>query len=263
MEKTALFCDIGNSTLDLIETDFCSYEAFKIPTGDPRRMKDIFETFKDSKRPLHAYISSVDKKGLANLTHVLAELRISSSLLTHARMRMFCKANGYTVSNVDILGTDLFCDIVARKSEKGMIVIDLGTASKILYLNARKEFLGGQIFPGLSSFPEILSVKTDLLGRNELVLDPALVSLETKESISSGAINGGAALIVKMVEEIRKLYQDPDCEVYLTGGNGYLVKKRLLGFGLSEMKTDAHLVNEGLARIYGFENVLSFQEEIR
>jgi type III pantothenate kinase len=258
--KNYLFADVGNTATDMIFTDFKTFVHSKVGSKDKLGIRRELNKYVSSYPNLEVYVSSVDSVGLKILTHQLKELGLSIFVLTPSRMAQFCKKNKYKVSNVSFLGSDLFCDIVSRDSANGLIVVDLGTASKILYIDSNKNFKGGQIFPGLLSGPAILSQKTDLLKNFEIQENPPLLSLKTETSISSGIINGTAGLVKSMVEAIKKEYDDPNCQVLLSGGNSRYIKKELSRLGLSDFETDKNCVTEGLARIYGFESYSLFKE---
>jgi pantothenate kinase type III len=260
--NTCLFADVGNSTTDIVVTDFTMFKTYKFNSRDRVRIRKMGEDLLNIHHTIQAYISSVDILGLTVLTKQLEFLKIPYYTLTPSRMEHFCLDSHYDVPNIQILGKDLFCDIVSRDENTGLIIIDLGTASKILYIDKQKRFQGGQIFPGLYSAPSILSQKTDLLKNIELIENPPLLSLKTDESISSGVINGTAGLINSMVKAIREKYQDPEAKVILTGGNGKLVNEQMKEFGFTDFETDLHLVTEGLAHIYGFSDFTFFKEEI-
>ncbi len=258
-----IFADIGNTTIDIIFTSDTGFKYEKIYSSDLEKMKKTVAERSSEFEKNIAYISSVDKRGLNNFLTVIKALGIESQILDSEKMKEFSYLNNYRVDNIDIIGPDLFCDIVSVPTDKGLIVIDLGTASKILFLDKNKILHGGSIFPGICSFPEVLQIKTDLLGKNDILKDPSLVSLNTKESISSGAINGTACLLVKMVEEIKKQYDAKDALVYLTGGNANMIINHLRKFGLTDFISDMHLVNEGLARIFGYQEYQKMKEEIK
>jgi type III pantothenate kinase len=256
-----LFVDIGNTACDFLATDFQALKKrYKIAVTDfPLISKTMVALFKKYQNTM-VYISSVNKPLQQNLFKLLNSRHVDYHLLDSSVMSAFCKKNHYTIPNISILGADLFCDIIAKESPKGRIVVDLGTATKILYLTQDQVFQGGQILPGLYAFPEILYQNTSLLGKNPLMERPHLVSLDTREAISSGAINGQAALISKTVEVLREKAGLLSLPVTFTGGNTPLIWEALKTFGLPDAGYDRNLVLEGLARAYGFAGYASLAD---
>lgn len=245
-----LFADIGNSTIDFLSFDEEKRETKKIDTHNRESILSYLSEF-NNKKNLSITISSVNSDGLNAIMDFLSsyqgEKRIF--LLSPESRKSYAESNHLKVDNVSFLGSDLFCDIIAEENKNGQIIIDLGTASKILYLSKDNVFYGCSIFPGLSSFPRTLNRTTDLLERVNLRSTPKLVSLETKECISSGAINGGASLIAGMVNARKREYGCKDADVYLTGGNAYLVKDNLSRFELTGFTYDPYHIRKGLRRL--------------
>ncbi len=247
-----LYADIGNSTIDFLLLNQNEYSIEKV---DTRSRKNIFAFVEKQKNLSEAYVSSVNYAGLLNLKDALNTYFPSCVLhtLDADTMMKYAKDNDIKVDNIDILGSDLFCDIVKNSHSKGMIVIDLGTASKILYLDKDSYFRGCQIFPGLASFPEILHSKTDLLKNSPILTNPPLVSLKTEECISSGVINGVSSLISGMVKAIKTEYKNPESEVVLTGGNAYLIKDHLKTWMSDDFVYDLGHTLKGLVKISGHD----------
>lgn len=247
-----LYADIGNSTIDFLSVNGSSFSVEKVRT---RSKDDIFEYIEKAEDIQEAYISSVNSSGLQSLKEALS-CRFPSCkvrFIDQASMKEYASNHKIKVDNIDILGSDLFCDIIAEDNKTGMIVIDLGTASKILYLDKNSCFKGCQIFPGLSSFSEILHAKTDLLKDSPIIINPPLVSLKTEECISSGVINGVSSLISGMVDAIKKQYDNSEAKVILTGGNSYLIKDTLKNWMKDDFIYDVYHTLKGLVRISGHD----------
>lgn len=245
-----LFADIGNSTIDFLSFDEEKIETKKIDTHNRESILSYLSNFQDKQR-LSVTISSVNSDGLNAIRDFLSSYQGEKKLflLSPESRESYAKANRLKVENVSFLGSDLFCDIIAEENKNGQIIIDLGTASKILYLSKENIFYGCSIFPGLSSFPRTLNRTTDLLERVNLRSTPKLVSLETQECISSGTINGGASLIAGRVNARKKEYNCEDADVYLTGGNAYLIKDNLRRFGLTGFTYDPYHIRKGLRHL--------------
>ncbi|MBS7383916.1 MAG: hypothetical protein KIG79_01565, partial [Bacilli bacterium] len=83
-----------------------------------------------------------------------------------------------------------------------------------------------------------------------LLTHPPLLSLKTEECISSGVIHGTIELLSGTVAQIKERYQNPDCEVILTGGNAKLILEVLREKPSFEYVYDERHVIHGLVRIH-------------
>ena len=248
-DTVSLYADVGNSTIDFLAINGNEGKARKVDTHDKGAVFSYLSQFKD-KSQLSLTISSVNQEGLSAILEFLSSYQKTKNifLLSKESREAYAAKLKRKVDNLSYLGTDLFCDIIAEENKTGEIIIDLGTASKILYLSKENTFYGCLIFPGLSSFAEVLDKKTDQLGRVSLIPSPALVSLNTAECISSGTINGGASRIAGLVKARKEKYGCKEAAVYLTGGNAYLVKDRLARFGLKDFTYNPYHTRKGLRR---------------
>lgn len=245
-----LFADIGNTSIDLLFKT--SEENFlKFNPKQPEILKEYLEKLSSDFNLEKFYISYVNKQNLKILTDAIKEVFVDSTVVIVDRemMKNYCSRHNLTVNNLDILGTDLFCDIISKNNKNGQIIIDLGTAGKILYLSKENVFYGCLIFPGIPSFPEILTAKTYLLEFQNIDSNPPLVSLDTKECISSGALNGTSALIASMIKAIKEEYHCPDADIFLCGGNGKWIKEILPRFTKENITYDELHIIHGLIRL--------------
>ena len=250
IQKLSIYADIGNSTIDFLCFDGENRELNKTDTHNREAILSFLGQFKD-REEITVTISSVNSEGLSAIEEFLSSFSGKKTvyLLSPEKRAEYSIAHHLKVDNVSYLGSDLFCDIIAEENTDGQIIIDLGTASKILYLSKDNVFYGCSIFPGLASFAKTLNRTTDQLGRVKLRESPKLVSLNTEECISSGTINGGASLIASFVHQRKIEYRCPNADVYLTGGNAYLVKDILPRFGLNQFTYSPLHIRKGLRRL--------------
>jgi type III pantothenate kinase len=247
MKETYLIADIGNTTIDLALYDGLGIEKVKITNQNQKQIEEQLTKWKGNNIQ-SCLISSVNKEGSENLILSLNQQEIPFEIITPKMMDDFANQYGYTITNTSYLGTDLFCDIIA-KEEVPQIIIDLGTVGKILYLDRDKIFHGCAIFPDIRRIPQMLEQSTDLLENYGLSKNPPLVSLKTEECISSGAINGVACLVVSMVKQIKKKYDAFDSQIILTGGDSHYVSALLEDFGLEDVIYDPDLSIKGMIRL--------------
>ena len=138
------------------------------------------------------------------------------------------------IENPEELGVDLYCDIVegyqlANKAHCPVLVIDLGTASKMMLVHEDGLFNSCVIIPGIEISKKTLSSSTAQLPFYEVLkVKKVTEARNTIEVINSSvyyahveAING---LINRIENEIGK-----SCKYILTGGSAPLVEKDIKG----------------------------------
>ena len=145
------------------------------------------------------------------------------------------------------LGADMCCAGVAAKVfyELPCIVIDLGTASKVLAVNERGDFLGGVISVGVEMAFRALSSGTaalPLISGGEV---PHAIGTNTTDSMRSGVILGMASMIDGFVDRFTEEMGSVK-SVIATGGYSPLV----MPYCKSEMIYDADLLLKGMLAIY-------------
>ena len=123
------------------------------------------------------------------------------------------------VDHPNQVGADRVCNVVAGVALYGtpLIVVDFGTATNFDVVNARGEFVGGAIAPGLLVAAEALISRGARLFRVELVCPKDAIGRNTVTNIQSGVMYGYAGLVDGLVERMRQEL-DGDVKVVATGG---------------------------------------------
>ena len=103
-----------------------------------------------------------------------------------------------------------------------LVVIDLGTATKFNCVNARGEFIGGAIAPGIRTSADALLSRAARLFNVELTRPKETVARNTVTNIQSGFVYGFAALVDGMVARIRA-EMPGELTIVATGGLAPLV----------------------------------------
>jgi len=106
---------------------------------------------------------------------------------------------------------------VGAPRERGIIAIDLGTATTFDCVSPRAEFLGGVIVPGVQVSLDGLIARAARLRRVELVAPEHVVGRTTTECLQSGVVLGYASLVDGLVNRLRRELPFA-CEVVATGG---------------------------------------------
>ncbi len=117
------------------------------------------------------------------------------------------------------VGADRICNVVAGMAIYGspLIVVDFGTATNFDVCNARGEFIGGAIAPGLMLATDALISRAARLFRVELVRPKDAIGRNTVTNIQSGVVYGYAGLVDGLVERMRREL-DGEPTVVATGG---------------------------------------------
>lgn len=157
------------------------------------------------------------------------------------------------VLNVDHpseVGGDLIADLVGAKEKYSypLIIMDLGTASKVLLLDKNGSFSSALILPGLTISLRSLSNKAAMLPSINLDKPKSIMAKNTFEAMNAGIVYGHADMLCGLVKRLEKEL-GYSCKHILTGGNANIVKDYLdIPFIYDE-----NLVLEGLNSI-GFKN---------
>ena len=129
------------------------------------------------------------------------------------------------VDNPNEIGSDLIADLVGAKEKYGYptLVIDLGTASKILLLDKSGAFTSCVILPGLSLSAASLTSKAALLPEVSLDKPKTILAKNTVEAMNAGIVYGHADMILGLINRYEKELGYP-CKHILTGGGAVYVK---------------------------------------
>ncbi len=137
---------------------------------------------------------------------------------------------------VAIAGADIF-------PKSNVLIIQAGTSLTFDFINARNEYLGGAISPGLTMRLNALHTFT---GKLPLVKPDSILyrlGTTTGESILSGVVNGMRDEINGAIEDYRRNYKN--LKVILTGGDVYFFESQLK----NEIFAQPNLVLYGLNKI--------------
>lgn len=110
------------------------------------------------------------------------------------------------LDNPAMAGGDLIVGAVAALAEyqPPLLVIDMGTATTITAIDAKGNFLGGSIFPGVKISAEALSGKTAQLPAISLEAPKKAIGRNTVDSMRSGLMMGTAAMLDGMIQRMEE-----------------------------------------------------------
>src|SRR5713101_5328606 len=109
------------------------------------------------------------------------------------------------VDNPREVGPDRVVKAVAAVALFGppLIVVDFGTATTFDCINARGEFIGGAIAPGIATAADALLNRAARLFRVELVRPKDAIGRNTASNVQSGVVYGWAGLVDGLVERMK------------------------------------------------------------
>lgn len=147
------------------------------------------------------------------------------------------------------LGADLAAVAVGAKEKYPLpaIVIDLGTATKILAVDKTGAFIGGIIAPGVKISAEALAAKTAALPLIGISGEPIkkVIGTNTIDCMRSGLLNGTAFMLDGMIASFEQEIGEK-CTVIATGGFSSAIKPLCK----TDFILDENLILTGLLEIY-------------
>ncbi len=153
---------------------------------------------------------------------------------------------GIRCDNPVSVGADLICACVAAHRLYGSpaLIVDMGTATKMMVLDDHGAFIGVSIIPGVSMGLTALSEGTAQLPQVSLEPPAAVIGKNTVDCMRSGVVYGNAAMVDGMIQRIREEY-GKDLPVVATGG----AASAILPYCKTRIRMDEHLVLKGLQLI--------------
>ncbi len=130
------------------------------------------------------------------------------------------------------VGADRIADAVGAVTMfpgKNLIIADFGTATTICAISKNKEFLGGNIIPGVRLAMEALESKTAQLPAVEIKPTRTAIGKTTIESIQSGLYWSSVGMVRELVARItNEVFSDEPPLVLGTGGFANLFNREKL-----------------------------------
>lgn len=155
------------------------------------------------------------------------------------------------------LGADFVCSSVYAKSKYSLplIIVDMGTATKISILDKEGSFIGGCIMAGMRISANALSQNTAQLPYISFDKPESIIGKNTVECMKSGVIYGTAAMIDGMINKYKQKLNCENLNVILTGGDA----KNIIDFCENSFIYDEDVIIKGLKLIYDKNNIWFLQ----
>lgn len=152
------------------------------------------------------------------------------------------------VDNAREVGADRVVNNVAAVKKYGapLIVIDFGTATTFNAINAKCEFIGGVIAPGIKGSLDSLVNGTAKLPRVEIERPEKVIGTNTVTNMQSGIVYGFAGLVEYIVKKMKREMNAENVKTVATGGFSEVIAKEISCID----KVDKLLTLEGLRYLY-------------
>lgn len=188
------------------------------------------------------YVSSVAPK----VTKLISDYFINKYQLKISEIKVKDLPNlKIKIDNKNELGLDLYCDLVGavNKYDSPILVIDMGTATKILLIDKNHVFSSCVILPGIAMSKRILSEATELLPKIESEEVKKLSDARNTVDVINSSVYFGQ---VEMINGLLERYEKEigyNCLHVFTGGNASKILKEIK----AKYIYDENLCLEGLS----------------
>ena len=152
------------------------------------------------------------------------------------------------VDNAREVGADRVVNNVAGVKKYGapLIIVDFGTATTFNVIDAKGDFIGGVIAPGIKGSLDSLVNGTAKLPRVEIERPASVIGKNTITNMQSGIVFGFAGLVEYIIKKIKKELKITDIKTVATGGFSEVIAKEISNIDC----VDKLLTLEGLKYLY-------------
>ena len=151
------------------------------------------------------------------------------------------------IDRPETLGSDIIAGCVGASEKYGCpnIVIFMGTATAISYVDNKKIYRGGAIAPGVGISLDALTSHGALLSSVDLKAPKKVISTNTSDCIRSGIMFGTACMIDGMID---KYYEEAGCKCSIIATGGFA--PQMIMNCRHDIIFDENIILEGLYHIY-------------
>ncbi|WP_019138662.1 type III pantothenate kinase [Peptoniphilus timonensis] len=246
--------------IDNRSTDFGVYDKdelidkFSITTDKNRSVVEIKLTIKLILDDKNINLSEIDEIIISN---VVPELSSSYEMISReliGKKPIVISAGVKTGLNIKCenpreVGSDRIIKAVAatQKYKSNIIIVSASSITTIDYINAKKEFLGGLILPGINLLQDSLVRGSAKLPHVEIKRPDDIIGKNTEKAIQRGLYFGYKKAVLGIIDEIIESYslKKDNTSILITGAYAYLLK-----FCKYEMIREDELGISGLKYIY-------------
>lgn len=198
----------------------------------------------DAKSIDGAIISSVVPKFTYSLRSAIMTVTGKKSLLIGPGLKTGLDIK---IEHPETLGADIVAGCVGACEKYGgpLIMIFMGTATAIVYVDANNAYHGGAIAPGMGISLDALTNHGALLSSVDMKAPKRVISSNTSDCIRSGIMFGTACMLDGMVDMFNEECKT-ECKVIATGGLAPLAIKNCR----HDIIFDENIILDGLKIIY-------------
>ena len=136
---------------------------------------------------------------------------------------------GIDYPHPESIGPDRLANAVAAKFHFGapVVVVDFGTAVTFDVVDAKGNYTGGIIAPGLAAMTDYLHEKTALLPKIKIREIRVVVGKSTEQAMLIGAVQGYRGLVRELIGGLKRELKAKNLPVVATGGYAKLMAAKL------------------------------------
>ena len=145
------------------------------------------------------------------------------------------------------VGADLICACVAAHFIYGSpaLIVDMGTATKMMVLDQHGAFIGVSIIPGVNIALKALANSAAQLPQISLEAPKTVLGKNTVDCMRAGVVFGNASMIDGMIERFNEELGE-ELKVYATGG----LAPTIVNYCKHKITLDVNMVLKGLHILY-------------
>ena len=247
-----LLFDIGNTHTHVgLASGTRVLKQINIPTqewfGGNARASGLVQKFVGAKKINGAALCSVVPRATPHVRQAVRKLWNLDALELNAQTT---RGVGIDYPKPKTIGADRLANSVAAFKHFGapVVVVDFGTAVTFDVVNAKGNYAGGIIAPGLAAMTDYLHEKTALLPRIKITEPKNVVGKSTEQAMLAGAVYGYRGLVRELIAELKSELEARRLPVVATGGYA-----KLIAAGLREISAvEPNLTLEGLRLVWQF-----------
>jgi type III pantothenate kinase len=224
-----LLFDIGNTNTHLgLANGERVVEQSNIPTAawENKRAEKLVSNFIRREKISGAALCSVVPRATP-FVHSLC--RSNWNLKCFELTNKTIRGVGIDYPKPETIGPDRLANALAAKIRFGApaVVVDFGTAVTFDVVNAKGNYAGGIIAPGLAAMTDYLHEKTALLPKIYIREVPAIIGKNTRQAMLIGAVHGYRGLVRELLHELKQELACENLPVVATGGYAKLIARKL------------------------------------
>jgi type III pantothenate kinase len=224
-----LLLDIGNTNTHLGLASRVRIERqANIPTASWSNGKGL--------KLLQKFVEKISIDAVAICSVVPVATPLARQLITELWTLPVVELTAKTVLGVGInypkpntIGPDRLANAIAARHFFGCpsVVVDFGTAVTFDVVDAKGDYIGGIIAPGLAAMTDYLHEKTALLPKIRIREVKGIIGKNTEEAMLIGAVHGYRGLISELIRGLKGQLKTEKLPVIATGGCALLIAKKI------------------------------------